>query len=151
MCVCVWVHKNHLSLNPWQETHMLARGSGDVRYFSFFLNGVTTFFFISFVRSELSLSSRLCLMRYGKPRADSWRRSCRFYRFSFRHMQINWVCSRYKTLSVCDNCTWVLNGLRGPDMARYCFFYTCGLVFLDSRWYVDAVRRLLLHQQVRPL
>ena len=46
-----------------------------------------------------------------------------FFFFLLPHMQINWVCSRYKTLSVCDNCTWILNGLRGPDMASYCFFF----------------------------
>lgn len=49
-------------------------------------------------------------------------------------------------LSVCDNCTWILNGLQGRTWFVTIFMHVFSC--LDLWWYVKTVKRLVLYQQV---
>lgn len=68
---------------------------------------------------------------------------CWFY----SHTRINRMFFLIQRLSVCDNCTWILDCEAGHGLLpSFTHVALCSV----SWWYVKTVRRLLLRQQVLP-
>lgn len=133
----------------WQETEvgLLIVPAGG-RIFSWRIckvhkNGVTTFN-LSFSGSS---SRPMCLILARKHWASTSvaLRYCLCWFYS--HTRINRMFFLIQRLSVCDNCTWILDCEAGHGLLpSFTHVALCSV----SWWYVKTVRRLLLRQQVLP-
>lgn len=131
----------------WQEVGLLIVPEGG-RIFSWRIckvhkNGVTTFN-LSFSGPS---SRPVCLILAWKHRASTSVASRRCLCWFSSHMWIHWMFFLTQRLSVCDNCTWILDCEAGHGLLPS---FTRVALSSVSWWYVKTVRRLLLHRQVLP-